>query len=325
MTRAAAQVSADRHEEIAAELPLLLRTLAQAHQRMRNAAAGDGITGTQISVMTAVVNNPGLDHRSVCKATFIDESTVASVVANLAQRGLIMQSRSEADRRRYELRASNEAWELVYASRARVTKGNDQLLSPLDAQQRIDFIRSLELIAYADRNDAPARYVIPRPDGQGEPHRVQRGLGRLVRGCLQRHTRVWSEELRQPITALQYLVLRTLEDAGAIDQRALGELTIVDKATLTVLLQRLERASLIDRVPDERDRRRRLLALDPSIQPLLSAARAAESAVAARFLEPLTEAQREEFIAALKPVAAHARQEFIRSRGQRRGGLTPTP
>ncbi len=322
--QAAVQAPTAGHEEIAARLPLLLRTLAQAQQRMRNAAAGEGITGTQITVMTAVVNAPGLDHRSVCKATFIDESTVASVVTNLAQRGLIVQERSAIDRRRYELRASDEAWELVYASQERIVIGNDRLLTPLEPQQRSDFIHSLELIAYADREEAPEQFVIPPPDGHGEPYRVPWGLGRVVRGSLQRHTRVWSEELKQPITPLQYLVLRTVEHAGALDQRALGEMTIIDKATMTVLLQRLERANLIDRVPDERDRRRRLLALDPSAQPLLNTAAVAQSVIAARFLDPLAEAQRDPFVAALMTLATHARQEFLQSRGQRREGLTPT-
>lgn len=303
--------------ETTSRLPLLLRTIAQAQQRMRNAAAGDGVTGTQISVMTAVVNNPGLDQRSVCRATFIDESTVASVVANLARRGLLTQTRSESDRRRYELRASREAWEYVYASQKRVLVGNAALLAPLAAARQGVFVQALERIVYADRGELPEQYVIPRPDGRGEPYRISWGLGRLVRAALQRHTRLWTAALDQPITPVQYLALRTIQNRGAMDQRALGEATLIDKATLTVLLQRLERSGLIDRVPDPEDRRRRLLAINPSARPLLRAGNRADRQVASTFLAPLTATQATDFLDALTLVAEHARREFLPRVAQR--------
>jgi hypothetical protein len=103
--------------------------------------------------------------------------------------------------------------------------------------------------------------------------------------------RIWPEELKQPITALQYPVLRTVEHARAIDQRALGEVTIVDKATRP---------------------------------PRSAAAPPMGRVIAARFLEPLAEARRDEFSAALTTVAAHARREFLQTHGQRREGLTPS-
>ena len=305
----AASVTSDL--DVAAGLPMLLRTIAHAQQRMRNAAAGADCTGTQISVMTAVVNNPGLDHRSVCKATFIDASTVASVVRTLAARGLLRQQRSTTDRRRYELYASEEAGERAYSSQELVRLGNDELLSPLTGERRTRFIASLRVIAYAGRREPPEQYVIPPPNGRGEPFRVQFGLGRLVRGALQRHARIWAEELQEPLTAVQYLALRTLEHAGAVDQRALGEITLIDKATLTALLQRLERAGLVDRVTDTRDRRRRLLAVSPAGRSLLRAADEAQCRTASRFLSPLEPADRAEFVDALTVLAGHARREFL--------------
>lgn len=303
--------------DVAAGLPLLLRTVAHAQQRMRNAAAGEDCTGTQISVMTAVVNNPGLDHRSVCKATFIDASTVASVVRTLAERGLLRQQRSRTDRRRYELYASEEAWERSYASQELVRLGNDELLSPLKGERRTRLIASLQAIAYAGRGEQPEQYVIPRPHGHGEPYRVPFGLGRLVRGSLQRHARIWAEELQESLTSVQYLALRTLGHAGAVDQRALGEITLIDKATLTVLLQRLERAGLVERVTDTRDRRRRLLAVSPAGRSLLRTADDAQCRTAARFLSPLELADQGEFVDSLEVLASHARREFLPYAAQR--------
>lgn len=303
--------AASGRAEFAHRLPLLLRTLVQAQQRVRNAAAGEGITGTQLSVLTAVVHRPGIDHRSVCDLTFIDDSTVASVVATLARRELLEQSRSAVDGRRRQLRATAEAWALVYGAQRRLQAGNETLLRTLPARRRSAFIESLQRLAYADRRDPPDRYVIPSPHGRGPELRIPWGLGRLVRGCLQRYTRIWSELARPSLTSVQYLALSALKNAGAIDQRTLGDKILVDKATLTVLLQRLERAGLITRVPDAQDGRRRLLKLDPSARGLLRQVGRVEELIATRFLSPLPARRQAAFLATLTEVAAHARRSRL--------------
>jgi MarR family transcriptional regulator, temperature-dependent positive regulator of motility len=71
----------------------LLRTLQQAQSQVRDRVAGGAVTGAQLSVMAAVVSHPGIDQRGVTTVTFIDMSTVASVVSKLVRRGLLISSR----------------------------------------------------------------------------------------------------------------------------------------------------------------------------------------------------------------------------------------
>lgn len=57
------------------------------------------------------------------------------------------------------------------------------------------------------------------------------------------------------ITQAQYHVLRILDDLGAINMSEISKLLFRGKSNLTTLIDRMEKAGLVERVPVEEDRR----------------------------------------------------------------------
>lgn len=282
----------------------LLRTLQQVQSQVLDAAAGNELTGTQLSVLSAVVNDPGIDQRGVTAATFIDKSTVASVVAKLADRGLLVSSRNDDDARRGSLAPAGDAVRLVYEVSLRLREGNRSMLTELTPRKRENFLGQLRRVAYCERDEPSELYVIPSPDGDRPPLEVRWGLGRALRGCLQRYGRLWTEQFGSLVTPVQYLALKALEDTHGIDQNTLGSVIGLDKASLTEMLVRLQRRGLVIKLRDPLDGRRRLLELAPPAGVLLSGADSQVPAVDAEFVSPLQPAQRPAFRDALRTLAA---------------------
>lgn len=69
---------------------------------------------------------------------------------------------------------------------------------------------------------------------------------------------------RAKVTPGQYLVLKALSEAGAINQTTLGELTGIDRASITALVRRLQAGNLIAVTKDRQDRRAHTIQLRPS-------------------------------------------------------------
>ena len=68
--------------------------------------------------------------------------------------------------------------------------------------------------------------------------------------------RFWNAKLADyPVTSVQGMVLTFLYENDRITARELGELSTLDSATLTGLLDRLEKGGFIERLPHPEDRR----------------------------------------------------------------------
>jgi DNA-binding MarR family transcriptional regulator len=68
--------------------------------------------------------------------------------------------------------------------------------------------------------------------------------------------RFWTARLADAnVTAVQGMVLGFLSESDRITSRELGEKTLLDSATLTGVLDRLEKAAYIQRQPHPEDRR----------------------------------------------------------------------
>lgn len=289
-------------------LGALLRRLQQAQTRVLDVAHGLGLTRPQLSVLGAVVSRPGIDQRSVTAATFIDTSTVAAVIAKLAQLGLLTRSRDEADARREKLVARAGAIEIVYEASPRLVDGNDRLLGSLPVHERERFLGALRCIAYADRDEPPEIYRVPSPDGLRPPLTISWGLGRSLRGSLQRHTRLWGSRFGSLLTPVQYLALAALGSSSGLDQRGLGELVGLDKASLSEMLRRLQNRQMITRRTDPADGRRRLIDLTGAGLALMEQVSAALAEHEAAFLAPLPAQEQAAFVHALRRAAELAHQ-----------------
>ena len=116
----------------------------------------------------------------------------------------------------------------------------------------------------------PTSRVVEPGNDQGEaPHpRLSLGPGPdseltwlLHRAAQRLHTAVGVEAERHGLTLRDHIVLSALDKTHGLTQIELGQALGVDKTTLVAELDRLEKAGLIERTVDPRDRRARIPAL----------------------------------------------------------------
>jgi len=90
---------------------------------------------------------------------------------------------------------------------------------------------------------------------------MARHPGHLARLLQQTSYLLWTTMVSDEVTAPQFVVLNVLAGSPGIDQRTLGELGSLDRSTVADVIGRLVRRDLVERVRDERDRRRNVLQL----------------------------------------------------------------
>ena len=107
------------------------------------------------------------------------------------------------------------------------------------------------------------------------------------------------------LTPDQFTVLRILleGDARGLTQRELSRLMSSDPNTVASLLERMEKAGLVQRTPHERDRRAHRIKLLPVGKKSYEAARVIAVALQGEVLEVLPETSRENFLEQLALVA----------------------
>lgn len=109
------------------------------------------------------------------------------------------------------------------------------------------------------------------------------------------------------VTPDQFTVLRTLGEHDGISQRQLTHLMSSDPNTVASLLERMERAGLIERETHETDRRANRLRLKLRGRKRYEAAREIAVALQLEILSSLPERSRENFLANLDKIAGACR------------------
>lgn len=153
---------------------------------------------------------------------------------------------------------------------------------PVEAQDRA---------AQAARNDTddPAGYVL------------EEQAGHLLRRAHQRHSAIFQATIGDDqLTPLQFAALMKLSDVGETSQNLLGRLTAMDAATMQGVIKRLSARGLIDRRPDDVDRRRLMLSLSSDGAKLVRDLSERGAQITDQTLEPLTASERETFLKLLK-------------------------
>lgn len=105
------------------------------------------------------------------------------------------------------------------------------------------------------------------------------------------------------LTPDQFIVLRTLLEAGELTQSELTQRMSSDPNTVASLVERMEKAGLVERRPHESDRRAHRICVLPAGKRLYSAARQVALALQSEVLSALPEAGRERFLQQLEAVA----------------------
>lgn len=110
-----------------------------------------GPTQRQFAVLEAVSVKEGLTQTDLVRATGIDRSTLADLVARMTTKGLLLRERSSLDARAMAVRLSAEGQALLEAARPRVEAADKRIMGLLPKAKRDGFLDMLaDLAAAAD-------------------------------------------------------------------------------------------------------------------------------------------------------------------------------
>ena len=107
------------------------------------------------------------------------------------------------------------------------------------------------------------------------------------------------------VTPVQFAVLQLLEHMPGIDQRTLAQEVGFDKATIGGVIDRLEARGLLLRQQTPKDRRVKLLNLTDAGKELLQALMPIALQAQRHMLDPLSDAERQQFVGLMARVLAH--------------------
>ena len=130
---------------------LIHRALQLALDIYAREVGSDGLTQRQFAVLEAVSLRAGLTQTDLVKATGIDRSTLADLVARMAQRGLLSRERSTLDARAMAVRLTAEGEAALADARPRVVEADRQIMALLPKGRRESVLEILaELAGAAD-------------------------------------------------------------------------------------------------------------------------------------------------------------------------------
>jgi len=122
----------------------------------------DGLTQRQFAVLEAVSQKSGLTQTDLVRATGIDRSTLADLVARMTTKGLLERERSAIDARAMAVRLSETGAAALEAARPRVEAADKRIMALLPKGKRDGFLVLLSDLASAadeapDKAQAEAR------------------------------------------------------------------------------------------------------------------------------------------------------------------------
>ena len=128
---------------------LMHRVLQLALDIYSDEAGADGPTQRQFAVMEAVSAKSGLTQTDLVRATGIDRSTLADLVARMTTKGLLEREKSTIDARAKAVKLSEAGTALLEAARPRVEAADRRILALLPKGKREGFIELLSDLANA--------------------------------------------------------------------------------------------------------------------------------------------------------------------------------
>jgi DNA-binding MarR family transcriptional regulator len=107
-----------------------------ATARVRRALRPLGLGAQQFLFLQQLTALGPTSQADLADALGIDRSNLAAIAAELSGRELVARTRDEGDRRRYELRLSPAGERLLRHTDGAIVAAEDDLLAPLDPEQR---------------------------------------------------------------------------------------------------------------------------------------------------------------------------------------------
>jgi DNA-binding MarR family transcriptional regulator len=138
--------TATTHEQV--PVTTLLAALGrEATARVRRAMRPLGLGAQQFLVLRQLQVLGQTSQAELAEALAIDPSNLAAIAADLADRNLVERTRHDVDRRRYVLRLSRSGEQLLRRTEGAIAAAEEDLLAPLDQDQREQFHALLRQLA----------------------------------------------------------------------------------------------------------------------------------------------------------------------------------
>jgi DNA-binding MarR family transcriptional regulator len=155
-------VAADQGPLDASPSHLLHRVLQLALDIYGEETGAGAITQRQFAVLTAVARNEGLTQTDLVKATGIDRSTLADMVARMIGKGLLERERSAVDARANTVRLTDQGRAELDAATPKVEAADKRILSLLPGGKRDSFLNVL--LAMTRKAEAAMIQAAAEPD-----------------------------------------------------------------------------------------------------------------------------------------------------------------
>ena len=142
---------------------LLHRVLQLALDYHAEASGPAGLTQRQFTVLAAAGAADGVSQSDLVRATGIDRSTLADLVARMISKGLLERERSATDARANTVRVS-EAGKLALAEGGKpAARSDERLLDLLPPKKRESFVKTLTTLAAAADATATTTAKVAEP------------------------------------------------------------------------------------------------------------------------------------------------------------------
>jgi DNA-binding MarR family transcriptional regulator len=126
---------------------LLHRAQQFAADRFGEAVATSGLTQRQFAVLSATHAEEGLTQTQLVKATGIDRSTLAELVARMVRNGLLVREKLADDARANAVHLSEDGRRLVDVATVGAMEADAAILDALPSSKRKGFLKMLKRIA----------------------------------------------------------------------------------------------------------------------------------------------------------------------------------
>ncbi len=140
---------------------LLRRAQQYANDLHSTAVGADGPTTRQFEVLHVVSRNKGISQTDLVRATGIDRSTLADMIARMLTKGLLSRSRDKEDARANNVSITPAGQRMLGAASGGVARADAQTLAVLPKTQQAAFMKALG--AYADALDKMAEGGAEKP------------------------------------------------------------------------------------------------------------------------------------------------------------------
>jgi DNA-binding MarR family transcriptional regulator len=141
---------------------LLHRALQLALDIYAEETGPDAVTQRQYAVLSSVAAQEGLTQTDLVRATGIDRSTLADLVARMIGKGLLARQRSTSDARANTVSLTDEGRAALDAAQPKVAAADERILELLPARKRDAFLGVLREIGQASEAE-PEAAAEPKP------------------------------------------------------------------------------------------------------------------------------------------------------------------